>query len=77
MIIADNEPHAPEIAAITPGENALFFKSDDQQDFGRVMKQIWDHRDTWQQRRTQIADFCRENYSAERMAEGFMEFFYD
>jgi glycosyltransferase involved in cell wall biosynthesis len=77
MLIADNELHAPEIAAITAGENALFFKSDDEVDFSRIMQTIWDQREAWQAKRPLIANFCRENYSAERMAGGFMEFFYD
>ncbi len=77
MLIADNEPHAPEIAAVKDGENSLFFKSNDEDDFGRAMQRIWNDRDAWRTRRPLIADFCRENYSAERMAEGFMEFFYD
>lgn len=77
MLVADNEPHSPEIAAVTEGTNSLFFRSDDQQDFADAMKRIWSERDVWQQRRSAIADFCRENYSAERMADGFMEFFYD
>lgn len=77
MLIADNEPHAPEIAAVKDGENSLFFKSDDEEDFGRAMKRVWDERDAWRVRRPAIAEFCRENYSAERMAEGFMKFFYD
>lgn len=77
MLIADNEPHAPEIAAIKDGENSLFFKSDDEVNFGETMQRVWNERAAWHQRRPSIASFCRENYSAERMAEGFMEFFYD
>ena len=77
MLIARNEPHAPEIAAICEGDNAVFFESDNEVAFGDAMLQIWNGRDAWRERRPEIAINCRQNYSAERMAQGFMEFFYD
>ncbi len=75
MIVADVEPHAPEIAAVINGKNAQYFKANDPADLGQVMLSFWQNREQWCARRESIAAECRENYSVERMAEGFLEFF--
>jgi len=75
MLIAENEPHSPEIAAVIAGRNSLFFKSDDAADFSRALKQFWDDREYWVKKRPDIAADCGENYSTDRMAAGFVEFY--
>lgn len=75
MIIALDEPHAPEIEAALEGENCLFFRSDDPDDLARAMKSIFSQKADWIGRRRSISGFCAENYSAEKMAQGMAEAF--
>jgi glycosyltransferase involved in cell wall biosynthesis len=72
MLIARNEPHAPEVEAASEGENARFFESDSPQDLSRVLVQTLREREHWSASAQSIAATCRDSYSAEKMAEGIM-----
>jgi glycosyltransferase involved in cell wall biosynthesis len=72
ILIARDEPHAPEIEAAKEGLNALFFSSDDADELAALLVKMARDRDHWLARRDEIAAFCRSSYSAEKMAAGFL-----
>jgi glycosyltransferase involved in cell wall biosynthesis len=72
MIVADSEPHSPEIEAVKPGFNALMFESNSILELADVMRQMTIHRDHWHQKGAGIAEDCRRTYSAEAMATGII-----
>jgi acetyltransferase-like isoleucine patch superfamily enzyme len=73
MIIARNEPHAPEIEAATIGENSLFFEEGNAQDLADKLVETWKSRADWQLKGPAIAADCAERYSAEVMASRLIE----
>jgi glycosyltransferase involved in cell wall biosynthesis len=76
MIIADDEPHAPEIEAATNNVNALFFKADDEDSLAGAMLEIWKNREEWITRDQAINQICIREYSVETMAERLIEAMY-
>jgi glycosyltransferase involved in cell wall biosynthesis len=73
MIYARDEPHAPEIEAAREGFNAFAVPSDDVGAFARAMISVEGERADLIARRAAISRSCREAYSAEAMAAGFLE----
>jgi glycosyltransferase involved in cell wall biosynthesis len=73
MLIARDEPHSPEIEGCLEGENCHFFTSDDADDLGRRIQEVFRARDHWLSRRATIADWTRERYTFEAMAGTFDE----
>ncbi len=73
MVIADREPHAPEIEICREEENAMFFTAGNEVDLGKVLLRMWDERQHWLDRRAAIATAIGKNYSAEAMVDGYME----
>lgn len=73
MIIADHEPHAPEIEAAVADENCLFFEANNADDLAKVMLQMVEQAPHWIARGEQIAVDCRRRYSAETMADKLIE----
>ena len=72
MLISRNENHSPEIEAVREHENALFFKTDDMDDFAQKLQNIYQSKDEWLEKRKNIVDFCQKNYSVEAMAQVFI-----
>ncbi|WP_315095720.1 glycosyltransferase family 4 protein [uncultured Cellulomonas sp.] len=72
MVIARDEPHAPEIEAAVEGVNALFFREDDAVDLARVIGSMLDDSGSWEQRRGEIQRRCQNRYSVEAMASGLV-----
>ncbi|MCP9487173.1 MAG: glycosyltransferase [Gaiellaceae bacterium MAG52_C11] len=72
MIIADDEPHAPEIGAAREGFNTRFFRSGDIDALADTLREVHLARHRWSSQRNRIAEACRLEYSTERMVEGFM-----
>lgn len=70
LIYPEPEPHAPEVALATP-RNSLKFQADNEEDLARKMAEVIASADSWDARRSEIANLTRETYSAESMAEGF------
>jgi glycosyltransferase involved in cell wall biosynthesis len=68
MLIARNEPHAPEIEAAIEGANAAFFNESDADALAQLLVETWQQRDTWLKRRNEIRRDCAERYSVELMA---------
>lgn len=74
VIVADEEPHSPEIDAVFEGENAILFTSDSVDDLSDALTRVWKDREWWQSNRRSIAMSCNKNYSVEKMTQGFQEF---
>jgi len=72
MLVARDEPHAPEIEAIVDGVNGLFFDSDSPEALASALCRASAERETWASRRVAIAEHARSTYSVERMADSFV-----
>ncbi len=72
MLISKNENHSPEIEAVIENENALLFKTNDFNNFTKHLEKIYSEKDKWVNKRKNIVQFCKKNYSVESMAEVFI-----
>jgi glycosyltransferase involved in cell wall biosynthesis len=72
MIIADDEPHAPEVEAVREDENARFFTANSVQSLARELMRFTDEGQYWYEKREEISKFCRDRYSSEAMATAFI-----
>lgn len=72
MLIARDEPHSPEIEAARDGWNALFYSPSTPGALARTLVTIANARNEWFARREEISRDCRQRYSAEAMADGFL-----
>ena len=72
MLISKNENHSPEIEAVIEQENAIFFNTGDVDDFSLKLQSIYASKNEWIDKREQIVDFCKKNYSVEAMAQVFI-----
>ena len=73
MLIARDEPHAPEIEAAVEGKNSLIFESDSVTDLAKMLRQTYANRDKWAASGPAIIEDCMERYSIEKMAGRFIE----
>ncbi|WP_299208262.1 glycosyltransferase [uncultured Dokdonia sp.] len=72
MLISKEEPHSPEIEAVNEGKNAIYYETDDIIRFRESVKNIYSDTSKWIDKRTEIALYCKENYSVESMATTFI-----
>ncbi len=72
LLVADKEPHAPEIEACENGRNTAFFCAGDADDLAAKLVCFWQERALWLQRRSEISRDIAENYSLERMVTGLV-----
>jgi glycosyltransferase involved in cell wall biosynthesis len=72
MIIARDEPHAPEIEAAVEGENAMYFQQDTPAALKDLLLAVARDRTRWLARREQIGAPIRTRYSIEGMVESFV-----
>lgn len=68
-LIADEEPHSPEIEAAEEGVNALFFSSDSVWSLRSALLSVARDRAGWRGRRPEIARECAARYSVEAMVD--------
>jgi glycosyltransferase involved in cell wall biosynthesis len=71
MIIARDEPHAPEIEAAVEGENAVLVESDSPTALSDALLQVFAERTRWLTRGPAIASRCVERYSIEAAVRSF------
>ena len=74
MIVSRNERHSPEIEAVIEGENAEFFVTDDMDSLSQKILNFYDERRLWIDKRIEICNSCKKNYSIEAMAKPFLSF---
>ena len=72
MIVSRDEPHAPEIEALVPGENGAYFETDDETSLATEITKFVDSREKWASKRSEISERCRSAYSLERMIESMV-----
>ncbi len=73
MIIAKDEPHAPEIEAAVPGGNSLFFTSDSEDELAERLIEFAGNVSQWNGKRGELVANCRRKYSTEVMAQRFVD----
>ena len=72
MLIAKNELHGPEIEAASK-DRVTFFRENDQNDLASKILEAFKSKYDILSQRGQISDFCKENYSIEKMAQTFID----
>lgn len=72
MLIARDEPHAPEIEAAREGINCLLFQENSAKDLAQKLASVYQHADHWLTRSEEISAGTREQYSADAMANAFL-----
>lgn len=72
MIIARDEPHAPEIEAAKEGKNAIFVLSDMPDALAEAILNVAEQSTGWLNRRDAIVRDCAARYTVEQMAEGII-----
>lgn len=73
VVVADNEPHSPEIEACREGETAVFFRANDPQDLAAKFGLMFRDRQDWLARKQAINSFARQNYTLDAMVRSFRE----
>ncbi|MDI1335925.1 MAG: glycosyltransferase [Lacunisphaera sp.] len=73
VVVADKEPHSPEIEACREGETALLFRAGDPQDLAVKFGTLFKERRAWLERRPAITAFARKNYTLDAMISSFRE----
>lgn len=73
MLIARDEPHAPEIEAAVPGVNCLFFDSNSPASLADALLRVQAERARWVAAAPGIAADCAQRYSVEKMAARILE----
>ncbi len=72
MIIAEGEPHSPEIEGCREGFNSRFFRSSDAGELAKMLVNMWRVRENWVKRRSEIAQWTALNYSTDVMVTGLI-----
>lgn len=72
MLVSRNENHSPEIEAFIENENGLYFNTDDMKDFTSTLNLAFENKSKWDKKKKTIVEFCKQNYSANSMAQVFI-----
>ena len=72
ILVSKNENHSPEIEAVIPDKNALFYETDNYLSFIEVLQKAYSDKEYWKSRRPNIVSYCKEKYSVESMAKVFI-----
>jgi len=73
VLVADNEPHSPEIEACENGWNAVYFNSDDAESLAERIVEFVGGGFSEILHGQELADWTKRRYSYERMADTFEE----
>lgn len=73
ILISKDEKHSPEIEAIKVKYNALYYETDSEKDFNRVLLNAYQNKKYWLSQRKSIVEFCKKEYSVEAMAKVFID----
>lgn len=76
MLVSRNENHSPEIEAVEDGVNALFFETDNLESFKERIIQIYNEKQQWIDKREDVCETCKENYSINAMGDTFIRLFH-
>jgi glycosyltransferase involved in cell wall biosynthesis len=73
LLVADDEPHAPEIEAVIPGETGTFFAARSVQALREAIIRVFEQPPRTQEQRMDLVEWCRDRYSVETMLDGFCD----
>lgn len=73
MLISKNENHSPEIEAAKESSNAIFFQTDNQNDFCFKVEEIFKFKKMFSEKRKTIVNECKKHYTIEQMATSFLQ----
>lgn len=73
ILVADNEPHSPEIEACREGETACFFRAGDPADLAEKLSTLFKERAHWLERRPAICAYARQHYTIDTMVRRFQD----
>jgi len=71
VLVADDEPHSPEIEACIEDVTCRFFRSNDPDALAAGILEMFANADEWETRRPAMARRIAEGYTFETMVEGF------
>ena len=72
LIISKNEDHSPELEAVRINENSQYFITDSASSLSQMIINFYQEKELWTNKRVEICNYCKENYSIEMMAESFL-----
>ena len=74
VVVADNEPHCPEIESLSPGHNSEFFRADSAEDLSRVIVSLTKDRPRLDSLANNALDTVKKRgYGVSQMVEGFLD----
>jgi glycosyltransferase involved in cell wall biosynthesis len=73
MLISRNENHSPEIEVAKENSNAIFFQTDNQNDFCLKVEEVFKFKKALFKKRKTIANECKKHYTVEQMATSFFQ----
>lgn len=71
MIVAENEPHSPEVAALSEGTNCLFFSSDDSEALANRLVELICDQERWDRMSEASSRTIREKFNLSVMTQAF------
>jgi len=72
MLIARDEPHAPEIEAAIEDRNVVMFEGDRPDALAAALVGVVSERERWLSRRVEMSAAIRTRYSIEQMVDAFV-----
>lgn len=73
VLVADREPHSPEIEACHKLEFGSFFQADSVEGLVDKLEETWEKRHEYGQRSEKVVEYIRNHYTFETMADGFIK----
>lgn len=75
MIVSKDENHSPEIEAVDEGFNALYFETDNVDSLKENILKVFSERQQWLDKRQEISNNCKKNYSIDSMGETILNLY--
>ncbi|EIP97602.1 glycosyltransferase [Opitutaceae bacterium TAV1] len=72
MLVAEKEPHAPEIEACRSGFNTIFFSSNNALALAQCLDKVYVTKEDWYEKSVAIQNDVCAHYSIEKMVESFL-----
>lgn len=75
MIVSKNENHSPEIEAVNEGFNAIYFETNNIESLKDGILKVFSERQHWLDKRQEISNICKKNYSIDSMGETILNLY--
>ncbi|HZP83940.1 MAG TPA: glycosyltransferase family 4 protein [Chthonomonadaceae bacterium] len=73
MLVADKEPHSPEIAVVEDGKNAVFFRANDTKDMAQHLIRLSKQPDQLEQMSVASRKAVRSTFGVKAMVDAFLQ----